>query len=135
MQTQLILLVGLAVILAGVLHPAPGRMKPAWLQPLNGWQPVFGLVAFLLVVLVMLNPEFLALGLLGDTAFFDMLVLALTLQMHLSVVRACRRCVTGLTKVVRYVAIPSPGLRYLLGSSTLLIGSLVTFIQKVVHRP
>lgn len=52
-------------------------------QPLLGWQKLFGAIAVVSVILILLQPEFLALGLFSDTAFFDMLVLAMSLQMHM----------------------------------------------------
>jgi hypothetical protein len=81
-------------------------------------------------MLIILNPEFLALGLLGDTAFFDMFVLALSLQMHMVVARACRACVTVLIRRVWWIGIPSPGLRYLLAVSALAIGNAATIVRK-----
>jgi uncharacterized membrane protein YkgB len=134
MQTRLILLLGLAAVLACAMTCARGRTKPAWSQHLKGWQKVFGAIAVVLTLLVILNPEFLALGLLGDTAFFDMLVLALSLQMHLFAARALRSCMSVLTSGMRWMGIPSPGLRYLLALWALAIGSAVSTFQKVVHR-
>jgi hypothetical protein len=52
------------------LSARPNRIKPAWSQQLKGWQKLFGLVGVILAVLIIINPELLALGLLGDTAFF-----------------------------------------------------------------
>jgi hypothetical protein len=40
-------------------------------------------IAVFLVLLMAMNPEFLALGFLGDAAFFDIMVLALSLQMNM----------------------------------------------------
>ena len=134
MQTQLVILVGVATILAIAFNQGRGRTKRECSQHLKGWQRVFGMVAFVAVLLIMINPEFLALGLLGDTAFFDMLVLALGLQMHTLVIRAFRWCVTVLTRGLRCVRIPSPGLRYLLAVSTLAIGSALSTLQKALHR-
>jgi hypothetical protein len=134
MQTQFIILVGLALLLAAAFKRTPYRSKPAWSQHLKGWQKVLGLISFVAVILLMLNPEFLALGLLGDTAFFDLLVLALSLQMHTVIAQVWRRARTALTRVVRWTGIPSPGLCYVLAAAALFIGSTVSAIQKVVHR-
>lgn len=122
------------MVLACAFKKDSVRTKPAWSQHLKGWQKVFGLVAFVSVLLIMINPELLALGLLGDTAFFDMLVLALSLQMVTFVTLAWQRSVAVLTRGVRHLGIPSPGLRYLLAVAALFIGSAVSSIQKVVHR-
>ena len=130
MQTQHIILFVTVMMLVIAFNQSPARAKPRWWQHLKGWQKVIGLVAFVGVLLIMINPEFLALGLLGDTAFFDMLVLALSLQMHTFVIRTFRWCVTVLARGVRYVGIPSPGLRYLLAISTLAIGNAAAIVRK-----
>jgi hypothetical protein len=57
------------------------KPQPAWAVQLRGWHKIFGLVALALALVIMLNPEFLALGLVGDAAFFDVLVLLLSLQL------------------------------------------------------
>jgi hypothetical protein len=51
--------------------------------PLNWWQRLLGVVAFVAVVLMLINPEFLAFGFAMDAAFFDLLVLLITLQLQL----------------------------------------------------
>src|SRR5262245_20734451 len=134
MQMKSILLLGLVIVLACALTRAQGRIKPAWSQHLKGWQKLFGAIAVVVTLLIIINPEFLAMGLLGDTAFYDMLVLALSLQMHMFVTRALRGCATVLTRGVRCTAIPSPGLRYLLAVSMLAIGCVVSTLHKAGHR-
>ena len=49
---------------------------PGW------WRRPIVLVAVLVAVLIILTPEFFALGLIGDTAFFDLLVLLISLQLQ-----------------------------------------------------
>jgi len=58
---------------------------------LRGWHKIFGVVALGLALVIMLNPEFLALGLVGDAAFFDVLVLLLSLQLKDFVLQAWSR--------------------------------------------
>lgn len=110
------------------------KTKPSRFQHLKGWQKIFGVLAVILTLLIIVNPELLALGLLGDTAFFDVLVLALSLQLHMIVTRTFRRCVDALSRGVRWLEIPSPGLRYLLAVLTPAIAVVVTSFQKAVHR-
>ncbi|CAN5877151.1 hypothetical protein BH11VER1_BH11VER1_20220 [soil metagenome] len=93
MQTQLIILLGMVIILVIAFNQGPARAKRQWWQHLKGSQKLLGLAAFVGVLLIMMNPELVALGLLGDAAFFDMLVLVLTLQMHERVVWVWQRCV------------------------------------------
>lgn len=130
MKTQFVILLGLGVVLACVMTRPRNGVKPAWAQQLKGWQKVFGVIALVATMLIILNPEFFALGLLGDTAFFDMFVLALSLQMHMFFVRACRACVVVLARAVRWVSIPSPRLSYLMAITALAMGEVATLIRK-----
>jgi hypothetical protein len=132
--TNFVHLFGLALVLACVMTRAEDRNKPAWAQRLKGWHTVFGVIAFILTLLIVLTPEFFALGLLGDAAFFDMLVLALSLQLHSFAARACRVCLNMVARGARWIVIPSPGLSYLLMVSTVAFGSALATIQKAVHR-
>jgi hypothetical protein len=104
------------------------------LPQIRGWQKVFGVIAVVLAFLILLNPDFLALGLLGDTTFFDMLVLALTLQLHLYATRVYRACVTGFSRGMRRLGIPSPGLSFALAAVCVIIGSAVSTVHKAVQR-
>src|ERR1041385_5306701 len=74
------------------------KTKVSRFQHLKGWQKLFGALAVILALFIILNPEFLALGLLGDTAFFDILVLALSLQMRALAIRAFHGCVDVLSR-------------------------------------
>ena len=121
-------------MLAYAFSRAPERMKPAWARHLHGWQKVFGIVALLMALLIILNPEFLALGLLGDISFFDVLVLVLSLQLQSFVVRAWHFIGDRLARTRRWLGIPSPGLRYELGVWAVMIGSAASAVQKIIHR-
>jgi len=132
MKLTTIILLGIAM--AAYRSARSVGTERSWFQNLKGWQRVFGMVALVLAVLILLNPEFVALGLLGDAAFFDLLVAALALHMHTYATSAGRCLVRILASGVRCLGIPSPGLLYLLGVSTVAIGSAVSIFQKVVHR-
>ena len=133
MKRIIFVLLGLAM-LAFASKRAARQGKLKWFRQLNGSQKIFGVVAFVLVLLILLNPEFLALGILGDTALFDMLVLAISLQLHTQVIRAGRGFITALTRGMRWAGIPSVGLRYELAILTCVIGIAVSYLQKFVHR-
>jgi hypothetical protein len=125
---------GLALF-ACVLTRLPDKYKPTWAQrPCCSWQTLISLVAVIAAILIVMNPEFYALGILGDSAFFDFLVLAISLQMQAISTRVLRRLGTVLARNLRWVRIPSPGLSYLMTVSALAIGSVVSAIQKVAHR-
>ncbi|MGZ4963765.1 MAG: hypothetical protein ACXWC8_14510, partial [Limisphaerales bacterium] len=72
----------LGVVIAFACFRLRERKGFGWFHQLTGWQKVFGVLAMVAAVVILLNPEFICLGLLGDTAFFDLLVLGLSLQLH-----------------------------------------------------
>ena len=100
----------------------------------TGWQKVFGIVAVIGAILILINPDFVALGLLGDTAYFDLLVLGLSLQLHVFAAGAWRWLGTAIGRVARLVRIPSPGFSYLLFVSALAVWSVMSAVQKALHR-
>ena len=134
MQAMPTILFGLA-ILAYASSLLPNRVKSARSEPLKWWQKLAGIVAFILVVMIALNPEFLAWGLLGDTAFFDLFVLLISLQLQMAVAWAWGRGGAMGSKLVRWAIAPSPHMSYLLVAWALgAIGSAVSAIHKVVPR-
>jgi hypothetical protein len=80
MEIKILILVALILAMLWIGKGESKHSGPRWAEHLRGWQIIFAAAAFVAVLLMMLNPEFLALGLLGDTAFFDVLVLAFGLQ-------------------------------------------------------
>jgi hypothetical protein len=109
------------------------KPQPAWAVQLRGWHKIFGLVALGLALVIMLNPEFLALGLVGDAAFFDVLVLLLSLQLKDFVLQAWS-CLPGLFEraVPRMVARLSMSPAMLLLIFMPLV-ELVLAIRKAAH--
>jgi hypothetical protein len=124
----------LALILLACALRRSSRIEPVWSQHRKGGQKVFTLAAVIMAILIVMNPEFLALGILGDTAFFDMLVLALSLQMHMVVVRVFHSCLDVLRRTLRWLGIPSLGLRYLLAVLTPIVSSAVSTFRQGLHR-
>lgn len=110
------------------------RNKPALFRNLKGWQKLLGLVALIMAVIILLNPELLALGLLGDSAILDMLALALSVQMLVSVQWVWRHLSQSFVRTMRWFGIPSPAFRYLLAISAVAIANAVSEIQKLIHR-
>jgi hypothetical protein len=133
MQKLTIILFAL-VMLACARTRSADRTRLTWLQRFEGWQKVLGAVAIILALLIILNPEFFALGIIGDTAFFDMLALALALQMHTFVARAIRLCITVTSRSARALGIPSPGFRYLLAVSRHTLRRLAFPFQKAADQ-
>ena len=75
---------GLALF-ACALSRVPDRYKPS--AHLQSWRTLIGLVAMIMAILIVITPEFYALGLLGDSSFFDLLVLAIGIQLQVMVSR------------------------------------------------
>ena len=133
MQMNFGILFGL-VILACVLTRVMDRIKPAGAQSLKWWQKLTGAIAVFLAVLVVINPEFLAFGFLADAAFFDALVLLFSLQLQTIGARVWYCIGAMLSKTMRRVMTPSPGMLYLLATSALVFESVVSTVQKIGHR-
>ena len=133
MRKAFIILLGLAV-LASATTRSSHAARTSWFHQLRGSQKLFGVIAAVLALLIVMNPEFLALGLLGDTTFFDMLVLAMSLQLHLYVTRAFRRLVAVLSKTIRWLGIPSPGFRYTVAMASVLVTGVVATAQRAFNR-
>ena len=127
------ILLGLA-ILAYAFTRLLDRIKPAGSQPLKWWQKLASGVAVILAMLIVINPEFLALGILGDAAFFDALVLLFGLQLQTVGARIWHYVGAVFSRTMRWMRIPSPGMCYLLAVSAVALVSAVSAIQKVVHR-
>jgi hypothetical protein len=134
------IVLGLA-ILAWVFTRLPDNTKLAWSTRLNAWHALVGVIAVVLAFLILLNPEFLALGLLGDTAFFDLLVLLIGLQIR-SVGAQVWDCIRTVGAQAWDCVIRArsrilcwPSLSYLLVLSMFtLVGDMVSTAQKFVHR-
>lgn len=130
-KIAILLSLGLA---AGLLLGRSSRAGRSWLPHLQGWQKLCGVIALLLALLILLNPDFLLLGMLGDTTFIDLLVLALSVQMFTYAQWAWRWLRHTIVQSVRWVGIPSFGLRYLVYVSSPFIGSAISSVQKTIHR-
>jgi hypothetical protein len=133
MQNKTVILIGVA-LLAYASARSPDKTRPSRFQHMKGWQKLLGVLAIVMALLIILNPEFLALGFIGDTAFFDVLVVAISLQLQVILVRIWYFVRTVLFRDLRLFFTPSPGTSYLLAVSALAIASVVSAIQKVIHR-
>ena len=107
------------------------RIKLLRFQHLNGWQKLIGVLAVVMALLIVLNPEFLALGLVVDTAFFEMLVFALSLHLRQLVVRAFHICISLVSRGLRWLCTPTPGIRCWLDFATAVIAGVMVSLQRV----
>jgi hypothetical protein len=127
------------VLLLAVLAYASTRLlnrrESGRSERLKWWQKLAGIIAFISVVMIAINPEFFALGLFGETAFFDLFVLLISIQLQFVVAWAWNwGCATG-SKLGRWAFAPSPHMSYLLVAWTLgTIVSLGSAIHRVVLR-
>jgi len=111
------------------------RIESARSEPLKWWEKAAGIVAFIAVVLIAINPEFFALGLLGDTAFFDLMVLLISLQLQITVAWAWGWGGAKISKLVRWAMAPSPHMSYLLvGWAVGATWGVVSAIHRVLVR-
>ncbi len=127
MQKAVVILISVIFVTFALSHSSK-RTQASRFQGLKGWQKLFGVIAVILAVLILINPDFLALGFLGDAAFFDLLVLALSLQMLVSFQWACRTLGAAFTKSSRWVAVRLVGLIVALAGISLLVCGIVVLI-------
>jgi hypothetical protein len=130
MQTSPTIIFGLALF-AFALTVLPDKYRPTWIHRLNSWQVLIGLVAVIAATLIVMTPEFYALGILGDSTFFDLLVLAISLQLQMIGSRIWYYVVLGFTPIKQFVS-----WRIYATSAALLFifADIVFTVQKVVHR-
>ena len=130
MQMTPTIILGLALF-ACALNGVPDKYKPTWTRRLNSLRTLIGLVAVIAAILIVMNPEFYALGVLGDSAFFDLLVLAISLQLQMYGVRIWGYVAAGISKTMRFAR-----WRLCVTCSVLIFtfDDMVSVIEKVVHR-
>lgn len=102
MQPTLNILIILA-ILAYMRIRRANRLNALTFERLRWWQKLVAVVALLCVLLIAINPEFWALGLLGDTTFFDLFVVLLTIQFQMTLVWAWAWCGALLSRGLRWI--------------------------------
>src|SRR5262245_48115031 len=100
----------LLALIAFALDRASRKLNLA--RELKWWKRPAVWLAILIAVLILATPEFSALGLLGDSAFFDLLVLLISLQLRAALVQARCSWVALLRGAVRWLR--SPRMSYLL---------------------
>ena len=100
---------------------------------LASWEKMTGLLAVVLALLVVLTPEFAALGLIGDSAFFDLLVLLMSLQIQ-SIATVIRSVlINSLRRVMVWFF--APRVSYLIWLSAYgAVLAVVGHVQRLVHR-
>ena len=69
MQIPPTIIFGLALFVFALTF-LPDKYRPAWIHRLTSWQVVVGLAAFVVATVIVMTPEFYALGILGDSGFF-----------------------------------------------------------------
>jgi hypothetical protein len=122
-----------AALLAYAFGRRLERIKPGLHQDLRWWQRPLVLVAVIAALLIVLNPEFLALGLVGDTAFFDLLVLLVSLQLQSLTMQARSWLADLLSKVKLWFM--TPRMSYLLVLEVrAAVGDLISSIAAAWHQ-
>jgi hypothetical protein len=130
LQRNIGLILALAIVAVAFLrrrNTADSTSHSTW------WSKLASAVAVVAAILIVMNPEFLALGILGDTAFFDLLVLALSLQLQGIGTQLWQEASAAVCGVVRWLLAPRPTFAmFLLIFAP--IGSAVTSMQKIAER-
>lgn len=133
MQSVIFILISLGLLgYLGTL--SPGKIKPSWVEHLKGRQKLLGLLAIVLTLLIALNPEVVALGLVADTAFFDLLALAISLQFQMHLVPIWHPISSVISRSLRWLASPGLGASYLLMLSALALTMLLATSQSATQR-
>ena len=132
MITAFIILLALATLAYISAQPNKVRLSQAYRG--NAWQKIAGALAVIIAILILINPELLGLGLLGDAAFFDVLVFLISLQLQTLAAQVWRRISEVFCRTLRRMKIPSPGLSYVLAAATVLIATVISSLQKVAQR-
>jgi hypothetical protein len=109
----------------------PDKYRRTWIHRLTSWQMLIGLVAVIVASVIIATPEFYALGILGDSAFFDLLVLAISFQLRGIGSLVWRYVVLGFSPIKRFAAF-----RIYATSTALLFifAEIVSTVQKAAHR-
>ncbi len=133
METAMIILLGLAWF--GIVKKRlSNHTRPTWLRHFEGRRKILGMVAAVIGFVILLNPELMALGILGDAAFFDILVVAIGLQVHMDTTRIFRMFVDALFSVGRWLGTPSPRLACLATFAAITISCGVAACQRILGR-
>jgi hypothetical protein len=109
------------------------KIKLLRFRHLNGWQKLIGVLAVVMALLIILNPEFLVLGLMSDTVFFEMLVFALSLHLRQLAVRGFHSCVGLLSRGMHWLIRPTPIMLYCLAIVTPVLAGAVALLQRAFN--
>lgn len=123
-------IIGLAFV--GIaLALLPEKYQPKWIQQLKWWQILIGLVATVVALLIVMNPEFYALGILGDSTFFDLLAVAIGIQLQTVFSRVGVYVLAGGARVARFLH-----WRFCIDCMliALAVADIASAIQRLAHR-
>ena len=119
------------MLLVFALALLPDRYKPTWIYRLNWWQVLIGLVATVAAFVIIMNPEFYALGIIADSTFFDLLAMAIGIQLQMILSRIGSYAAAGGARVVRFInwRLCVTGMML-----ALVFDDAVSVVQRVVQR-
>jgi len=130
MHNTTVIIIGIALF-ACALARTRHECQPAWAQRPKSWQTLIGVVAVIVALLIVINPELYALGIFGDAAFFDLLVLTISLQLQTVISRAWFMGAAWLANRLRKT---SMHLSLEWCCLVVLVSTSVSAVQKIVHR-
>ena len=137
MPTTSTMIFGIALFACALVW-MPDKYRPKWLARPSGGQLLLGLLAMTIATVIVMTPEFYALGILGDSMFFDLLVLFIGFQLQSVFARAGHIVLRGFAPVRRFVAL-RVFTSFQAGAAVcsaviLALVDLGSLTQKVMHR-
>lgn len=123
-------MIGLSLLIVAWAF-VPDKYRPQWMLRVSWWKMLIGLMATIGALLIVMNPELLALGILGDSTLFDLLVLAVGIQLQVVLSRMGARALMEGKTALRFIH-----RRYCLNCAVLAVAvcEIVASIQRVAHR-
>jgi hypothetical protein len=107
------------VILAHAVARLTDRIGPTPWRRLPVGQKIVAVAAILIALFILSNPEYLAFGLLGDSAFVDLLVLLLGIQLQFLGAQGRAWLAESLSRLIHWMITPRPS--YLLVLATFML--------------
>ena len=127
-----IVAIGLMILACVFIRLSRGN-NTSWRQGSKRPYTLLGIAVLLILpLLILVNPELLALGFLGDAAFVDLLVLLIGLQFKM-VTTQVRSCVTVVFAIVKRCFV-TPRLVYIAVCFSIAIENIFIEFREIVHR-
>jgi hypothetical protein len=133
MHTNFVMLFGLAIVAYALYRRRSRGGGPVARSGLNGGHKLLGVIFLMILpLLILVNPELLALGFLGDAAFVDLLVLLIGLQFQMAAALLRSLIGSALSRITRYLG--SPRIAHVGVMFCIAIENVIFEIREIVSR-